>query len=161
MRRDITQRTEETAFRPFQQKALGNRIGFRFADGQMRSLPYLQLIETQFHPDIGVILEFAGHRVTLQGRNLQQLYCELEAEEIGGVGFDHGPGLVDGLNATVVDVGETAEELKAFARTGLPQFRDLAADARKVIASSGAVADRIGRDPSRFLLGNQTPEYRN
>lgn len=71
------------------------------------------------------------------------------------------PALVDGLKATVADVGETAEELKAFARTGLPQFRDLAADARKVIASIGAVADRIGRDPSRFLLGNQTPEYRN
>lgn len=71
------------------------------------------------------------------------------------------PGLVDGLKATVTAVGETAEELKAFARTGLPQYRDLAADARKVIASIGAVADRIGRDPSRFLLGNQTPEYRN
>ena len=85
MRRDISQKSEETAFRPFHQKALGNRIGFRFADGQMRSLPYLQLIETQFHPDIGVILEFAGHRVTLQGRNLQQLYCELEAEEIGEI----------------------------------------------------------------------------
>jgi hypothetical protein len=51
----------------------------------MRSLPYLQLIETQFHPDIGVILEFAGHRVTLSGRNLQQLYWELEAEEIGEI----------------------------------------------------------------------------
>jgi phospholipid/cholesterol/gamma-HCH transport system substrate-binding protein len=71
------------------------------------------------------------------------------------------PGLVDGLKATVADVGETAAELKAFARAALPQFRDLAADARKVIASIGAVADRIGRDPSRFLLGTQTPEYRN
>lgn len=71
------------------------------------------------------------------------------------------PGLVDGLKATVADVGETAAELKAFARTGLPEFRDLATDARKVIASIGAVADRIGRDPGRFLLGNQTPEYRN
>jgi phospholipid/cholesterol/gamma-HCH transport system substrate-binding protein len=71
------------------------------------------------------------------------------------------PSLVDGLKATVADVGETAEELKAFAQTGLPQFRDLAADARKVVASIGAVADRIGRDPGRFLLGTQTPEYRN
>ena len=85
MRRDISQKSEETAFRPFHQKALGNRLGFRFADGQMRSLPYLQLIETQFHPDIGVILEFAGHRVTRSGRNLQQLYCEREAEEIGEI----------------------------------------------------------------------------
>ena len=70
------------------------------------------------------------------------------------------PGLVDGLKATVADVGDTATELKAFARSALPQYRDLAADARKVIANIGAVADRIGRDPSRFLLGTQTPEYR-
>jgi phospholipid/cholesterol/gamma-HCH transport system substrate-binding protein len=71
------------------------------------------------------------------------------------------PGLVDGLKATVADVGDTATALKTFARTGLPEFRDLAEEARRVIASIGAVADRVGRDPSRFLLGNQTPEYRN
>jgi phospholipid/cholesterol/gamma-HCH transport system substrate-binding protein len=71
------------------------------------------------------------------------------------------PGLVDGLKAAVADVGDTADELKAFAQNALPQYRDLAADARKVIASIGAVADRIGRDPGRFLLGTQTPEYRN
>lgn len=71
------------------------------------------------------------------------------------------PGLVDELKSTVADVGDTATELKSFARSALPQYRDLAADARKVIANIGAVADRIGRDPSRFLLGTQTPEYRN
>ncbi len=71
------------------------------------------------------------------------------------------PGLVDELKATAADVGDTASELKTFARSALPQYRDLAADARKVIANIGAVADRIGRDPSRFLLGTQTPEYRN
>jgi phospholipid/cholesterol/gamma-HCH transport system substrate-binding protein len=71
------------------------------------------------------------------------------------------PGLVDGLKATVSDVGDTSAELRSFARAALPQYRDLAADARKVIATIGAVADRIGRDPGRFLLGNQTPEYRN
>jgi phospholipid/cholesterol/gamma-HCH transport system substrate-binding protein len=71
------------------------------------------------------------------------------------------PGLIDSLKATVADVGDTAAELKAFAQNGLPQYRDLAADARKVVASIGAVADRIGRDPGRFLLGNETPDYRN
>ena len=55
----------------------------------------------------------------------------------------------------------TAGELKSFAQTGLPQYQDLAADARKVLATIGAVADRIGRDPGRFFLGNQTPDYRN
>jgi phospholipid/cholesterol/gamma-HCH transport system substrate-binding protein len=71
------------------------------------------------------------------------------------------PGLVAELKATAADVGDTASELKTFASSALPQYRDLAADARKVIANIGAVADRIGRDPSRFLLGTQTPEYRN
>ncbi|HLQ17510.1 MAG TPA: MlaD family protein [Tabrizicola sp.] len=71
------------------------------------------------------------------------------------------PGLVDGLTETVSEVRDTATALKAFAQSALPQYRDLATDARKVIASIGAVADRIGRDPGRFLLGTQTPEYRN
>jgi hypothetical protein len=31
----------------------------------------------------------------------------------------------------------------------------------RVIGTIGDVAERIGRDPSRFFLGNQTPEYRN
>ena len=71
------------------------------------------------------------------------------------------PGLVDGLKATVADVGDTASELKTFAQSALPQYRDLATEASRVIAAIGAVADRIGRDPGRFLLGTQTPEYRN
>jgi phospholipid/cholesterol/gamma-HCH transport system substrate-binding protein len=74
---------------------------------------------------------------------------------------DDVPELIRGLKVTVADVGDTAAELSAFARDALPQYRDLAADARKVIGTIGAVADRIGRDPGRFLLGNPTPEYRN
>lgn len=74
---------------------------------------------------------------------------------------DDVPALVDGLKATVADVGDAAGALKTFARGALPQYQDLAQEARKVIATIGTVADRIGRDPSRFLLGNQTPEYRN
>jgi phospholipid/cholesterol/gamma-HCH transport system substrate-binding protein len=67
----------------------------------------------------------------------------------------------DDIRATIETVASVAAELRTFARTALPQYRDLAADARRVIASIGAVADRIGRDPGRFLLGTQTPEYRN
>jgi phospholipid/cholesterol/gamma-HCH transport system substrate-binding protein len=71
------------------------------------------------------------------------------------------PGLVDGLKAAVAEVGATATELKTFAQSALPQYRDLASEASRVIAAIGAVADRVGRDPGRFLLGTQTPEYRN
>lgn len=67
----------------------------------------------------------------------------------------------DDIRATIETVAGVAAELRTFARSALPQYRDLAADARRVIASIGAVADRIGRDPGRFLLGTQTPEYRN
>jgi phospholipid/cholesterol/gamma-HCH transport system substrate-binding protein len=71
------------------------------------------------------------------------------------------PVIPDDIRATIETVASVAAELRTFARTALPQYRDLAADARRVIASIGAVADRIGRDPGRFLLGTQTPEYRN
>ena len=71
------------------------------------------------------------------------------------------PGLVDGANATVADVSQVAAALKEFARTGLPQYSDLAVQARTLLTSIGALTDRIGNDPSRFLLGDQTPAYRN
>ena len=83
------------------------------------------------------------------------------ADSANAVLKDDLPGLVDGLKATVADVGDTATALKTFAQSALPQYRDLATEASKVIATIGAVADRIGRDPGRFLLGTQTPEYRN
>ena len=70
------------------------------------------------------------------------------------------PGLVDGLKATVADVGDTARELEDFARNDLPQFGGLAAQASKVLDTIGPLASRVGNDPGRFLLGNQTPEYR-
>ena len=71
------------------------------------------------------------------------------------------PGLIDGLKATVADVGATATELKKFARIGLPEYTAVATEARSVVRSIGALTERIGRDPTRFLLGNQTPAYRN
>jgi len=71
------------------------------------------------------------------------------------------PGLMDGVKAAVADVSRAAEGLKEFAETGLPQYGVLANEARNLVANFGALADRIGSDPSRFLLGNQTPAYRN
>lgn len=71
------------------------------------------------------------------------------------------PGLVDGANATVADLSQVADALKEFARTGLPRYGDLAVQARTLLTSIGTLTDRIGKDPSRFLLGDQTPAYRN
>ena len=70
------------------------------------------------------------------------------------------PGLVDGLKTTVADIGETAGELKDFARNDLPKVGDIAAQASRVLDTIGELASRVSNDPGRFFLGNQTPEYR-
>ena len=70
------------------------------------------------------------------------------------------PGLIDRLKTAVADVGRSAAGLEDFTSTGLPQFSSLAQEARNVVAGIGALADRIGNDPGRFLFGTQTPAYR-
>ena len=71
------------------------------------------------------------------------------------------PALVDRLKAAIDNIGRTSTQIEAFTRDALPQFRALAQDSRALIANIGAIASRIGSDPGRFFLGNQTPAYRN
>jgi len=73
---------------------------------------------------------------------------------------DDVPGLVARLRTTLDSIGATADELNTFARTALPEYGVLATEAKGVLGRISALVDRIGRDPSRFLLGNQTPDYR-
>jgi phospholipid/cholesterol/gamma-HCH transport system substrate-binding protein len=71
------------------------------------------------------------------------------------------PPLIERLTAAATDIRGAATQLEGFARTGLPEYTILAADARRLVARLGAIAERIGSDPGRFLLGTQTPAYRN
>lgn len=71
------------------------------------------------------------------------------------------PPLIERLTAAATDIRGAATQLEGFARTGLPEYTILAADARRLVARIGAIAERIGSDPGRFLLGTQTPAYRN
>jgi phospholipid/cholesterol/gamma-HCH transport system substrate-binding protein len=71
------------------------------------------------------------------------------------------PALVDRLKAAIDNIGRTSTQIEAFTSDALPQFRALAQDSRALIANIGAIASRIGSDPGRFFLGNQTPAYRN
>lgn len=71
------------------------------------------------------------------------------------------PPLVDRLKVAIDNIGRTSTQIEAFTSDALPQFRALAQDSRALIANIGAIASRIGSDPGRFLLGNQTPAYRN
>lgn len=68
------------AFSVMQDNRYGNRLGFRFANGKMHSLPYTHLVETQYDPDAGIILTYATYRVTIAGRNLTALYLRIEEE---------------------------------------------------------------------------------
>ncbi len=68
--------------------------------------------------------------------------------------------------ASAVDRAEKAMAgLQAFAQGDLPQVTGqvgrLMGDAQGMVASVDALVRQIASDPGRFLLGNQTPEYRN
>ena len=71
------------------------------------------------------------------------------------------PEVMTALKATMADIRRSATGLADFTSTGLPRFSTLAQEARTMVGSIRALSDRISSDPARFLLGNQTPAYRN
>ena len=75
------------------------------------------------------------------------------------------------LRATLARAGDVVERLDAvvaasapgvqdFAQTGLPEFVRFTQEARSLVASLERIAARLERDPARFLLGNQPPDFR-
>ena len=82
LRRDARRTDGKAAYTELKDPRFGNRMGFRFVNGAMKSLPYTHLIETEYNPDIGIILTYAGHRVTITGRNLTELYLRIEEEVV-------------------------------------------------------------------------------
>jgi phospholipid/cholesterol/gamma-HCH transport system substrate-binding protein len=46
-----------------------------------------------------------------------------------------------------------------FAAEGLPQITRLSAQASRLVGDLSALTAKIQRDPTRFLLGNRTPDY--
>lgn len=70
------------------------------------------------------------------------------------------PAILRGLEAAVSSFGRAASGFDDFTRSGLPQFSSFATEARSLVANINALTSRISSDPGRFLLGNQTPEYR-
>ena len=91
MRRSLVPSDAPMPFRLMQsgQARYASRVGFRFKDGRMKSLPYSHLVETEYNPDVGIILDYAGQRVTLYGRNLVELYTHFEEEDVGEVTEAH------------------------------------------------------------------------
>ncbi|TCM76784.1 MlaD family protein [Rhodovulum steppense] len=74
------------------------------------------------------------------------------------------PALVADLRSVVDSTAGAMDGIRGLTRGDLPrlaaQIGTLIQDASGVIARFDALARQIGSDPGRFLLGNETPEYR-
>jgi phospholipid/cholesterol/gamma-HCH transport system substrate-binding protein len=57
-------------------------------------------------------------------------------------------------------VDTTAGPLTSFAQSGLPEFTLFARELRELIERLDRIAGQLERDPARFILGGQAPEYR-
>jgi len=81
------------------------------------------------------------------------------------------PAVTAELRATMARASDVVERIDAvvaasapgvqnFAQTGLPEFVRFTQEARSLVASLERIAARLERDPARFLLGNQPPDFR-
>lgn len=74
------------------------------------------------------------------------------------------PALIAGLQTAIASTTGAMDGIRGVAQRDLPQLSaqvsTLVLDASRVIATFDALARQIGSDSGRFLLGNETPEYR-
>ena len=73
---------------------------------------------------------------------------------------DRVPPMMDQIAAAVRGIEQSVSSFRGFATNGLPQFTTLANDARGLVSNLNSLTAQISRDPARFFLGNQTPDYR-
>lgn len=62
-------------------------------------------------------------------------------------------GTVDGI------VQDNRRQVSEFMRAGLPQFMRFIEESRVLVVNLDRLADRVQRDPARFLLGTQSSEF--
>ena len=69
----------------------------------------------------------------------------------------------DTVNSAFAEIGRLVSEsgppLREFTSSGLPQYTRLAQETRSLIANLEGLARQIERDPARFFLNRQTPEF--
>jgi phospholipid/cholesterol/gamma-HCH transport system substrate-binding protein len=57
-------------------------------------------------------------------------------------------------------IAATGDPVRSFTTQGLPQFTQLARETRTLITNLDRLTRQIERNPTRFFLGSQTPEFR-
>lgn len=62
-------------------------------------------------------------------------------------------GTVDGI------VQDNRRQVSDFLRVGLPQFQRFVEESRRLVVNLERLADRLERDPARFILGTQASEF--
>ncbi len=62
-------------------------------------------------------------------------------------------------HGAVTDARSVLGHIDRFAEKGLPQITSLSAQALRLVADLSALTAEIRRDPTRFFLGNRTPDY--
>lgn len=67
----------------------------------------------------------------------------------------------DGAAADLQQLIDSAQgPVASFAQNGLPQYTQLASEARQLVQVMETLVDRLERNPARFITGGSTPEYR-
>ena len=108
--------------------------------------------------DIGQITEDLRDVLGRLGRAVDSV-----AEDIPGVTADlrrtaeSAARAFDDLGAIIRDSGAPVRE---FTTTGLPNISQLARETRSLISNLDSLTRQIERDPTRFFLNRQTPEFR-
>jgi phospholipid/cholesterol/gamma-HCH transport system substrate-binding protein len=105
----------------------------------------------------GIVTDFRGVATELEAA-LSQVAADLPA-----LGEDLRATLAAMTRAAVrieTMVDRSAPGVEDFANASLPQWSRLAVEARTLAVSLERLVQRIERDPARFFLGGQAPEYR-
>jgi phospholipid/cholesterol/gamma-HCH transport system substrate-binding protein len=101
--------------------------------------------------DIRAAAERLGDAVTEVSADLPEITDELRAT------LARATDAIARIEAVVVASGPPIQD---FATNGLPQFTRFTQEARNLVVSLERIATRLERDPARFLLGGQAPDYR-
>lgn len=104
---------------------------------------------------------FDAAQVTLTQANATLAAAQSTFDSANGVINDDLPAIIARLGGAADQIAAAAGDVRDFAQGSLPQFAALATDARGLVANLGALTNRVAADPGRFLLGSQTPTYRN
>lgn len=108
--------------------------------------------------DVGTIVADMRTSMASLNRALDQVSGDLPAitDEVRAT-LARAATLADSLDGIVND---NAGQIDAFMKSGLPQFVRFVQEGNKLLVNLQRLTDKIERDPARFLLGTQSPEFR-